>query len=71
MFGGCSLYVLLSSSEVVINNGVHDSVGGQPTFLRNVHAIAKALGYKKALQVPPRTGRSGPNSPTPIFWKSS
>jgi len=37
--------------HVVINNGVHDSVGGQPTFLRDVHALAQALGYKKALQV--------------------
>lgn len=35
--------------HIVINNGSHDSVGGQPTigFLINLTSIAKACGYKK------------------------
>jgi phosphonopyruvate decarboxylase len=37
--------------HIVINNGAHDSVGGQPTagFYIDIPAIAKACGYKNAL----------------------
>jgi phosphonopyruvate decarboxylase len=36
--------------HVVFNNGVHDSVGGQPTTARNIDlpAIARACGYRYA-----------------------
>lgn len=36
--------------HIVLNNGVHDSVGGQPTTARNVDlpAIARACGYRNA-----------------------
>jgi phosphonopyruvate decarboxylase len=39
--------------HVVINNGAHDSVGGQPTVALkiNIPAIAKAAGYGKAVTV--------------------
>lgn len=39
--------------HVVINNGAHDSVGGQPTtgFEIDLIGIAKACGYKRALSV--------------------
>jgi len=37
--------------HVVINNGVHDSVGGQPAYLREIAPVAKALGYKHARKV--------------------
>jgi phosphonopyruvate decarboxylase len=39
--------------HVVINNGAHDSVGGQPTVAFNINLveIAKACGYKKAISV--------------------
>ncbi|OGL68830.1 phosphonopyruvate decarboxylase [Candidatus Uhrbacteria bacterium RIFCSPLOWO2_01_FULL_47_24] len=35
--------------HVIINNGAHDSVGGQPTvgFMIDIPAIARACGYKK------------------------
>lgn len=38
--------------HVVLNNGCHDSVGGQPTagFLISVPAIAEACGYKRTWQ---------------------
>lgn len=37
--------------HIVINNGAHDSVGGQPTaaFTISIPAIAKACGYKTVL----------------------
>lgn len=39
--------------HVVFNNGVHDSVGGQPTVMGSVDlpAVARALGYRSALSV--------------------
>lgn len=39
--------------HVVINNGVHESVGGQPTLINNVDvkALAVASGYQKAYSV--------------------
>ncbi len=39
--------------HIVINNGKHDSVGGQPTvgFDIDIPAIAKACGYKEAVSV--------------------
>jgi len=39
--------------HVVLNNGVHESVGGQPSALRNVDllALARSVGYVDALQV--------------------
>lgn len=39
--------------HVVFNNGVHDSVGGQPTVMRSVDlpAAARALGYRFASAV--------------------
>ena len=39
--------------HVVLNNGVHESVGGQPTLIDNVNVteIAKSCGYKKAISV--------------------
>jgi phosphonopyruvate decarboxylase len=39
--------------HVVVNNGAHDSVGGQPTvgFEMDLPAIARACGYAKALSV--------------------
>jgi len=38
--------------HVVLNNGVHDSVGGQPTvgFQINMKEIAKACGYKETFE---------------------
>jgi phosphonopyruvate decarboxylase len=38
-------------THVVLNNGAHDSVGGQPTAARKVSlcAIAEACGYSNAL----------------------
>lgn len=39
--------------HIVINNGAHDSVGGQPTMGFNIDLIqiAKACGYKEAISV--------------------
>lgn len=39
--------------HVVFNNGVHESVGGQPTvaFQIDIPAIAKACGYKKVISI--------------------
>ena len=39
--------------HIVINNGAHESVGGQPTvgFLLDIPAIAMANNYKKAISV--------------------
>jgi phosphonopyruvate decarboxylase len=39
--------------HVVFNNGVHDSVGGQPTSIHRVDvpAMARALGYRYAVAV--------------------
>ncbi len=39
--------------HVVFNNGVHDSVGGQPTAIANVDvpAIAKASGYRGSARI--------------------
>ena len=38
--------------HIVLNNGVHDSVGGQPTvgFQINIQEIAKACGYKETFE---------------------
>lgn len=40
-------------THIVLNNGAHDSVGGQPTVARDVDfiSVAKALGYKSAFKV--------------------
>lgn len=42
--------------HVVINNGVHDSVGGQPTVSREIdmHVIAEAMGYRSVRTVETR-----------------
>lgn len=53
--GGLAIVGKLSPKNlkhIVINNGAHDSVGGQPTvgFDINMLEIAKACGYKMALQ---------------------
>jgi phosphonopyruvate decarboxylase len=39
--------------HIVLNNGAHDSVGGQPTVARNVDlcAVAAACGYKRTLRI--------------------
>jgi len=39
--------------HIVLNNGAHDSVGGQPTVAFNIDfvRIAKACGYKEALSI--------------------
>ncbi len=39
--------------HIVLNNGAHESVGGQPTagFGMDIGAIAKACGYRRALRV--------------------
>ena len=39
--------------HIVLNNGAHDSVGGQPTVARNINlcAIAEACGYGQAVCV--------------------
>lgn len=43
---GCANY-----KHIVINNGSHDSVGGQPTvgFSIDIRSVASSLGYKKVL----------------------
>ncbi len=43
---------LKNFKHIVINNGAHDSVGGQPTagFEIDITSIAKACGYKLALE---------------------
>lgn len=40
-------------THIVLNNGAHDSVGGQPTIAREIDliSIARGLGYEEALQV--------------------
>jgi phosphonopyruvate decarboxylase len=42
--------------HVVLNNGAHDSVGGQPTVAREIDlcAVALACGYKRALKAESR-----------------
>jgi len=44
--------------HIVLNNGAHDSVGGQPTaaFQIDIPSIARACGYKEALQASTREG---------------
>jgi phosphonopyruvate decarboxylase len=44
--------------HIVINNGAHDSVGGQPTasFSVDLTAVARACGYKTALKAHTRKG---------------
>ena len=39
--------------HIVINNGAHETVGGQPTVMANVNIVkvAKGLGYKNAVSV--------------------
>lgn len=39
--------------HIILNNGAHDSVGGQPTVGKNISltSIAKACNYKKAFKV--------------------
>lgn len=45
-------------THIVINNGAHDSVGGQPTVGFNIDltAIANACGYKKVLSTDSKDG---------------
>ncbi len=40
-------------THIMINNGVHDSVGGQPTTSReiDIHGIAQSMGYKHVFTV--------------------
>lgn len=40
-------------AHIVLNNGAHDSVGGQPTVARNIDlcAVAAACGYEKTLRI--------------------
>jgi phosphonopyruvate decarboxylase len=42
--------------HIVLNNGAHDSVGGQPTIARNLNlsAVAAACGYKKTFRIKDR-----------------
>ena len=54
--GGMSTIACESPSNLIhimINNGVHDSVGGQPTVSReiDVHGIAVAMGYRTVTSV--------------------
>lgn len=44
--------------HVVLNNGAHDSVGGQPTVGRKIDlcGIAKACGYEKVIRVETKAG---------------
>ena len=39
--------------HIMINNGVHDSVGGQPTVSReiDIHGIAQSMGYRNVFTV--------------------
>ena len=43
-------------THIIINNGVHDSVGGQPTVSREIdlHEIAEAMGYANVFTVEDR-----------------
>ncbi len=45
-------------THIMINNGVHDSVGGQPTVSReiDIHRIAESMGYKHVFTVNDRSG---------------
>ncbi len=47
--------------HIMINNGVHDSVGGQPTVSReiDVHSIAEAMGYRSVTTVSTPEGLRG------------
>ncbi len=47
--------------HVVVNNGAHDSVGGQPTvaFEVDLCAVALACGYRRATQVTDAEGLAG------------
>ena len=47
----------LQSEHVVVNNGAHDSVGGQPTaaFDVSLSAVAKGCGYKMVREEPALT----------------
>jgi phosphonopyruvate decarboxylase len=44
--------------HILLNNGAHDSVGGQPTVgqMVDIPAIARACGYAEAVSVSGRTG---------------
>ncbi len=44
--------------HIVINNGAHDSVGGQPTagFFIDIPAVAKACGYRESRRVTEQNG---------------
>lgn len=44
--------------HIMINNGVHDSVGGQPTVSRDIDVIgiARSVGYRKVLSVSDEKG---------------
>lgn len=60
--------------HILLNNGAHDSVGGQPTAALNldIPAIARACGYRKALHAAGREELNGAleelvNSPGPAF----
>ncbi len=54
--GGMSTIATLAPKNyihIMINNGVHDSVGGQPTVSREIdmHRIAESMGYKHVFTV--------------------
>ena len=52
------IYAPQNFRHVVINNGAHDSVGGQPTvgFAIDISAIATACGYRESRRTDDRTG---------------
>jgi phosphonopyruvate decarboxylase len=54
--------------HILLNNGVHDSVGGQPTigFRLDFCAVAKAMGYKKTFIA---TSRPELKALMPVFMK--
>ncbi|MEE9339392.1 MAG: phosphonopyruvate decarboxylase [Methylococcaceae bacterium] len=51
--GGVAINAQAEFCHIVLNNGAHDSVGGQPTVAKNIDipAIAIACGYKYAMKV--------------------
>ncbi len=64
-------------THIVLNNGVHDSVGGQPTvgFAIDFGQIAQAVGYKTVLKADSSTGvvdcmRRLETSQKPAFFRN-
>jgi len=51
--------------HIILNNGAHDSVGGQPTvgFQIDIPAIAQACGYRRARQI-----KSAEELPDALEW---